>query len=108
MFFADNLKEVHHCFFSRLGGASKDNYYSLNCGLGSADTKKDININKLWQHNTQSLVATIWSDNSPVKTLSNYHQPEIIHAGMTRRKIGPDGVREKQQKPVDAPMQNAN
>ena len=43
-----------------------------------------------------------------MKTLSNYHQPEIIHAGMTRRKIGPDGVREKQQKPVDAPMQNAD
>ena len=70
--------------------------------------KKDININKLWQHNTQSLVATIWSDNSPVKKLSNYHQQEIIHAGMTRRNIGPDGVREKQQKPVDAPMQNAD
>ena len=44
-----------------------------------------------------------------MKTLSNYHQPEIIHAGMTRRNIGPDGVREKQQKPVDdAPMQNVD
>ena len=47
---------------------------------------------KMWQHNTQPLVAAVWSDNNLVKTLSNYHQPQIIPAGMTRRKIGEDNI----------------
>ena len=41
-----------------------------------------------------------------METLSNYHKPKIIHAGMMRRKIGPDGIREKNPSEVDAPIQN--
>ena len=63
-------------------------------------------MNKMWQHNTQSLVADVWSDNNLVKTLSNYHQPQLIAAGMMRRKIGDNDIREKDATPVDAPIQN--
>ena len=63
---------------------------------------------KMWQHNTQSSVAAVWSDNNLVKILSNYHQPQIIPAGMMRRKIGDNGIREKDATPVNAPMQNVN
>ena len=49
MFFANNLKEIDHCFFSRLGGSSKGPYKSLNCGKGSYDSLKNIkkNIEKI-------------------------------------------------------------
>ena len=56
----------------------------------------------------RSLVAAVWSDNNLVKTLLNYHQPQIIPAGMMRRKIGADGIREKDASEVDAPMQNVD
>ena len=45
MFFAKNLHTVDHCFFSRLGGNSKGLYKSLNCGKGSYDSLKNINMN---------------------------------------------------------------
>ena len=45
MFFADNLKDIDHCFFSRLGGNSDGIYQSLNCGKGSLDSKKIVNQN---------------------------------------------------------------
>lgn len=70
--------------------------------------KKKTYEYKMWQHNTQSSVAAVWSDNNLVKTLSNYHQPQIIPAGMMRRKIGDNGIREKDATPVNAPMQNVN
>ena len=75
---------------------------------GDQANKKKTYEYKMWQHNTQSLVAAVWSDNNLVKTLSNYHQPQIIPAGMMRQKIGPDGVREKDATPVNAPMKNVN
>ena len=61
---------------------------------------------KMWQHNTRSLVAAVWSDNGPVKTLSNYHKPIIVVDGLMRKKMGEDNVREKEATPVDAPKQN--
>ena len=77
---------------------------------GDQAIKKKTYEYKMWQHNTQSsLVAAVWSDNNLVKTLSNnYHQPQIIPAGMMRQKIRPDGVREKDATPVNAPMQNVD
>ena len=61
---------------------------------------------------TQYIIVTCccstWSDNNLVKTLSNYHQSQIVAAGMLRRKIGPDGVREKNQSEVDVPIQNVD
>ena len=45
MFFSKKFKKfkkIKHCFFSKKGGFSKGIYRSLNCGLGSKDTKKNV------------------------------------------------------------------
>lgn len=45
MYFAkklNNFKNIKHCFFSKNGGASSGIYNSLNCGLGSNDSKEKI------------------------------------------------------------------
>ena len=36
------FKNIKHCFFSKNAGYSKGIYKSLNCGLGSKDSKKNI------------------------------------------------------------------
>ena len=36
------FKNIEHAFFSRLGGKSTGIFKSLNCGLGSSDSKKNI------------------------------------------------------------------
>ena len=48
MFFSkklNNFPEIKHCFFSRKNGFSKGIYYSLNCGPGSNDEKRNIEKN---------------------------------------------------------------
>ncbi len=37
---------VHHAFFTRKGGVSKDPYSSLNCGFGSSDNPSNVAINR--------------------------------------------------------------
>ena len=39
------IKDLKHCFFSSIGGHSKNIYKSLNCGSGSKDNKKNIKKN---------------------------------------------------------------
>ena len=39
------FKEINHAFFNKIGGKSKANYFSLNCGIGSFDNKKNIKSN---------------------------------------------------------------
>ena len=38
---------IEHAFFNRLGGKSTGIYKSLNCGIGSSDSKKNINNNMI-------------------------------------------------------------
>jgi len=81
MFFADNLKEVDHCFFTRLGGVSNKNYYSLNCSLGSMDKKKDIILNrgivaKYFGLNSNQLLTLHQTHSSKVKILDTYNPDE--------------------------------
>ena len=48
MFYTKNLRtnnEIKHCFFSRNNGTSKGIYKSLNCGIGSKDSKDNIQNN---------------------------------------------------------------
>ena len=45
MFFSENLEEIDHCFFSKLGGVSTGQYYSLNCGKGSNDSNANVKRN---------------------------------------------------------------
>ncbi len=35
-----------------------------------------------WQHVWWLLCFAMWSDNALVQTLSNFHQPKILEAGM--------------------------
>ena len=72
------------------------------------EKKKDMAINSfettLIQHNSLPLLFSMWADNNFVRTLSNFHPPEIIENGIKRRrKI--DGVRERTQTPVRVPVQ---
>ena len=39
------FKNIKHGFFNKKGGKSKGIYKSLNCGIGSSDTKKNIKNN---------------------------------------------------------------
>ena len=39
------IKDLKHCFFSSIGGHSKNIYKSLNCGPSSKDNKKNIKKN---------------------------------------------------------------
>ena len=71
MFFSKKLKSfdnVNHCFFSKNGGVSHGVYNSLNCGLGSADKKKNVYVTfngKTFVLNKFSDQATkdLWVDN---------------------------------------------
>ena len=45
MFFSKNLEEIDHCFFSKLGGVSTNQYFSLNCGKGSNDSNANVKRN---------------------------------------------------------------
>ena len=79
MFFGNNLKDVDHCFFSRLGGNSIDIYNSLNCGSGSKDKKKDIKINRLIVSDYFSLksnqLCTLHQTHSNRVTILDKHNP---------------------------------
>ena len=50
-----------------------------------------------WQHVWWSLCFAVWSDNALVRTLSNFHGPEILKAGMgvLRKLRDEDGKRER-------------
>ena len=64
--------------------------------------RKGTHDTAMWQHNTLPLVFTAWTDNTVVKTLSNFHSPVIIKEGVQRR-CRIDGVR--QRDPVGVPIQ---
>ena len=58
-----------------------------------------------YQHITEALTYSIWSDNNFVKTLSNFHQPVVSVGGVKRRKRGANGMRELHRTSVDCPEQ---
>ena len=48
MFYSSHLKDndnIDHCFFSRKNGKSNGIYESLNCGIGSKDSKENVQKN---------------------------------------------------------------
>ena len=62
MFYSKKLKrfkELKHCFFSKKGGVSKGIYESLNCGIGS----KDSRINVLKNLSYVSKIMKVKKDN---------------------------------------------
>ncbi|KAL7525224.1 hypothetical protein ACHAWF_001263 [Thalassiosira exigua] len=78
-------------------------------GANTAEEKKNMKVGTyesvMWQHDDLPLCFAIWSDNNIVSTLSNYHSPEVIADGVMRKQKV-DGVRAREQTPVDCPVQN--
>jgi hypothetical protein len=60
-----------------------------------------------WQHVWRSLCFAVWSDNALVRTLSNFHRPENLEAGMgvLRKMRDKDGKRERHKMDVACPAQ---
>jgi hypothetical protein len=60
-----------------------------------------------WQHVWRSLCFAVWSNNALVRTLSNFHGPEILEAGMgvLRKMRDEDGKRERHKTKVPCPAQ---
>jgi len=79
--------------------------------LGKGDVKaKEIVIGSheslMYQHNTKSLLYTVWGDNNFIKTLSNFHSPVIIRGGIKRKKRDRQTKRrDREQSDVDCTEQ---
>jgi hypothetical protein len=60
-----------------------------------------------WQHVWWSFCFAVWSNNALVRTLSNFHGPEILEAGMgvLRKRRDDDGKRERHRTEVRCPAQ---
>eukprot|EP00956_Cyclotella_meneghiniana_P001713 scaffold1870_cov73-Cyclotella_meneghiniana.AAC.4 len=94
-----SINMVGTCQSDRSGGGA----------LGK-DEKKSMKIGSyesiMYQHRVKNLVYAMWADNSIVKTLSNFHSPEVLTAGTgvsRRRRV--DGVREQDKTQVPCPEQ---
>ena len=85
MFFSKKLKSfdnVNHCFFSKNGGVSHGVYNSLNCGLGSADKKKNVlkNLNIVSKKvgvNFKNLFTMRQTHSNKVAVLNESNKDEI-------------------------------
>jgi hypothetical protein len=61
---------------------------------------------RLYQHNSKSLLYSVWGDNNFVKTLSNFHSPVITRGGMRRKRRDlQTNRREREQSDVDCSQQ---
>jgi hypothetical protein len=60
-----------------------------------------------WQYVWQSLCFAVWSDNALVRTLSNFHDPRILEAGMgvLQKKRDSNGKQERTMMEVPCPAQ---
>ncbi len=60
-----------------------------------------------WQHKMRPLCFLVWSDNALVKTLSNFHSPEILEVGLGVfwKKRDSNGKRGRHKKEVTCPSQ---
>lgn len=63
---------IHHGFFTRQGGVSTGIYASLNCGLGSQDSKTNVNENR-----RRIALAMSVADNC-LFTVYQVHSPDVV------------------------------
>ena len=78
MFFSKNLikkSKINHCFFSKKNGVSKNDYKSLNCGLGSKD--KRANVIK----NLHIVSKKIGCKYKNIITMKQMHSNKILYFG---------------------------
>ena len=76
MFFAKNLIDIDHCFFSKLGGTSNSYYSTLNCGKGSKDNETKITknykiISKYFDLKVKNIQTLNQSHSNKVFTITN-------------------------------------
>ncbi len=77
-------KFISHGFFNRKGGVSKGIYKSLNCGLGSKDNKKNIQLN------LKKVCKDIGCSKNNLMILKQVHSSKIlfIRNKFSKRPIG--------------------
>ena len=85
-------------------GTAQTNRTGADCAGTCKKMKKGTHETVMWQHKELPLVFAAWSDNNIVKTLSNCHSPIILEGGLMRR-IKVNKKRERDQTPVDCPLQ---
>jgi len=94
-FVAEEIKtnKITYGFFSKEGGCSKDNYYSLNCSKSSGDNKKLVtkNINiakkKLGLENCKlKLIRQIHSNKVEIIDQNNLNEKIIADGSITKNK----------------------
>ena len=75
-------------FFTRVGGLSKNNYYSLNCSLSSGDNKK------LVKQNINIALKKLNLEKSSLKTVKQIHSNKVleINNNNLNNKIECDGM----------------
>ena len=75
-------------FFTRVGGISKKNYYSLNCNLSSGDNKK------LVKQNINIALKKLHLEKSFLKTVKQIHSNKVIEINNNNlnKKIECDGM----------------
>ena len=75
MYFSKKLekfKNIKHCFFSRRNGVSVGLYESLNCGIGSNDSKENV------LKNLEIISNKINCDKNSLITLNQKHTNQIF------------------------------
>jgi hypothetical protein len=59
-----------------------------------------------WQHWMLNLCYFVWLDNNKVKTLSNFHSPDVLEVGLGMlHKMRVDGKRDRDKSEVPCPVQ---
>jgi len=94
----------HKWKFNMLGTTS-ENRTGAELKEKKASMRKCTYESIIFQHDSEELVLAMWSDNNIVRTLSNFHSPDIVEDGLNRKKKV-DGKRERAQTPVPCPQQN--
>ncbi len=83
MFISSKLKKfknIKHCFFSRKEGFSSGIYSSLNCGIGSKDSKKKI------KKNIVKALKLIDLKNHSLKMMYQTHSSKVIEINIKNYK----------------------
>ena len=69
------FKNIEHAFFNRLGGKSTGIFKSLNCGLGSSDSKKNI------IKNLEAVSNKINNKSKKIVLLNQVHSNKFYYIG---------------------------
>jgi hypothetical protein len=96
----------HNVWRINMVGTAQANRTGANIDC-TKSMKKGMYNSVCWQHVWRSLCFAVWSDNALVRTLSNFHGPEILEAGMgvLRKKRNGKGKRERTKLEVPCPVQ---